>query len=406
MSTVFLTMLTTWCLGVTEWSTQWYAVQCSQLILFIKHLSAFNRAAGLRYNFLTGPGEVISAVILVLALRATLGLDWLLHLYDGTVRQLYAKAVLLLAPSVALPYFGTVALASTMPAGEVVDTAALGAEMVRAGYYLAYTVALARTLMLPAKHGWSRLGMASSLLMRLAPAVLLWTTAGLPVDDGGDTSVLCDGLFMSILVADVALAKMARREIHGLVVLMSLAAVTSFPVILASCTVYYTAVFGDLCHHLNTPLLTPCRNVYCDGVYDLCHIGHKNLFKKALLNGNRLFVGVCNDEAVSAYKRPPIMTHDERCAEVEGCKAVTKVIPNAPCDGITLEFILKHQIHVVCFGQEYADRWPDPTHDKYYRVPRQMGIAIAMPRTLGLSTSDLIRRVQQAQPADMKKSET
>jgi hypothetical protein len=35
-----------------------------------------------------------------------------------------------------------------------------------------------------------------------------------------------------------------------------------------------------------------------------------------------------------------------------------------------------------------------------------MGIGIAMPRTQGLSTSDLIRRIQSSQPADNKKSPT
>ena len=58
-STVFLTILATYCLGGTSNVTQWYAVQASQLLLFTKHLSAFHRNAGIRYNVLTGPGEVI-----------------------------------------------------------------------------------------------------------------------------------------------------------------------------------------------------------------------------------------------------------------------------------------------------------------------------------------------------------
>ena len=57
-STVFLCMLTTYCVGGTSWVTQWYAVQTSTLIVFTKHLSAFHRQSGLRYNVLTGPGEV------------------------------------------------------------------------------------------------------------------------------------------------------------------------------------------------------------------------------------------------------------------------------------------------------------------------------------------------------------
>ena len=100
------------------------------------------------------------------------------------------------------------------------------------------------------------------------------------------------------------------------------------------------------------------------------------------------------------------MTSDERCAEVEACKAVTKVIPDAPCFGLTREFLDLHQIHVVAYGEEYLERYPDPNDDIYYKVPRLMGIARPLPRTQGLSTSDLIQRIQAAPPAGAKKSPT
>ena len=211
---------------------------------------------------------------------------------------------------------------------------------------------------------------------------------------------------MSVLTADLTLAKMAGREIHPWVVLMSLASVLSHSTILTLVLTYYIAVFADLCSHLNMPLLTTCRNVYCDGVYDLCHIGHKTLFQNALSFGNRLYVGVVGDQDASAYKRPPIMSHAERCAEVAACKAVTKVIPNAPCFGLTQAFLDRHQIHVVAFGEEYLERWPDPKDDIYYGYVRSIGVARPMPRTKGLSTSDLIRRIQNSAPADEKKSQT
>lgn len=113
-------------------------------------------------------------------------------------------------------------------------------------------------------------------------------------------------------------------------------------------------MFGDLCTYMNLPLLTTNVNVYCDGVYDLCHIGHKNLFKAALKFGTRLYVGVVGDKDAMNYKRPPIMSMEERAAEVEACKGVHKVIKNSPCFGITQEFVEEHMIHVVCHGVEYT----------------------------------------------------
>ena len=198
---------------------------------------------------------------------------------------------------------------------------------------------------------------------------------------------------MAVLTSDVTLAKMSQRELHPYVVVMSLMSSLSHTTILLLVILYFGAVFVDLSSYLNMPMFSVCVNVYCDGVYDLCHIGHKSLFQRALGYGNRLFVGVCSDEDCSSYKRPPVMTHDERCNEVQNCKSVTKVIPNAPCFGLTKEFIDKHQIHVVAYGEEYLQRYPDPNDDPYYGYPRNIGIARPMPRFEGLSTSQLIQRI-------------
>ena len=382
LASVFLVILTTYCLGGTSPKWQWYAVQASQLVLFIKHLSAFDRHAGLRYNVLTGPGEVLMTAVTLLVVRALFGLDWMLSVYEGSIHKLFP---LWLQDK----YYR--------------DPASLGLEAIKLLYYCMYTAAVVKSLLLKQPHGWSRFGITSSLLMRLVPAILLHLGVSFEITI---LDVICDGFFMSVLTADLTLAKMAGREIHPWVVLMSLASVLSHSTILTLVLTYYIAVFADLCSHLNMPLLTTCRNVYCDGVYDLCHIGHKTLFQNALSFGNRLYVGVVGDQDASAYKRPPIMSHAERCAEVAACKAVTKVIPNAPCFGLTQAFLDRHQIHVVAFGEEYLERWPDPKDDIYYGYVRSIGVARPMPRTKGLSTSDLIRRIQNSAPADEKKSQT
>ncbi len=368
----------------------WYAVQASQLVLFTKHLSAFHRNAGIRYNVLTGPGEVIMAVVILLAVRATLGLDWFLSIYQMSVHRLVKNLDIHAGVSIDENHL-------------LYDPEALANEAIMMFYYCMYITAVVKTFLLEKMHGWTRFGLAASLLMRFLPAIILrvgWKTSGdfnLTVLD-----VISDGFFMAVLTTDVTLAKMANREIHPWVVLMSFSAVVSNSTILFLVFVYYIAVFADLCSYLNMPLLTVCKNVYCDGIYDLCHIGHKTLFRNALTHGNRLFVGVIGDEDASSYKRPPIMTHKERCAEVEACKSVTRVIPNAPCFGITKEFVDTHQIHVVAYGQEYLDRWPDPNDDPYYGYVRKIGIARPLARHDGLSTSDLIRRIQNAQSADAK----
>jgi len=385
IASVFLVIVTCYCLGGDE-LISWYAVQVAQLVLFTKHLSAFHRNAGLRYNVLTGPGEVIVAVLGLLFARATLGLDWFLNIYEFSVHRL-VKNLDIAGVSIDSDHL-------------IYDPNEMACEAMMAFYYGMYITAVLKTLMLEKVHGWTRFGLAASLLMRFLPAIILRVGSTQSNFELTVLDVISDGFFMAVLTSDVTLAKMAGREIHPWVVLMSFCAVVSNSTILTLVFVYYIAVFADLCSFLNMPLLTVCKNVYCDGVYDLCHIGHKTLFRNALQFGNRLYVGVVGDTDASSYKRPPIMTHDERCAEVEACKSVTKVIPNSPCFGLTEEFLDAHQIHVVAYGQEYLERWPNPDDDPYYGYARKIGIAKPMPRHDGLSTSELIRRIQKSRSAD------
>jgi len=385
ISSVFLVVVLCSLLLEFDMDTQWYCVQTVQLVLLLKHYSAFTREAGLRY-FLIGPGELISCVMGMLALRGVFGLSVVQVTYDlswGLLCRLSVD-VFDLNPS---GYIATMSPA-------------------RAAFLSSFYVALFRILFSTEKrHGWTRMSLALILTLRGASGLLRMDV--LETASTSKRDVIFDGLFVAMISSDVIVAKMAGRELHTWVILMATMVVLPHLQFLTCCFVvfYYIAIFGDLMHHMNLPLLHVSRNVYCDGIYDLCHVGHKNLFRSALKLGNRLFVGVVGDEDANSYKRPPIMSAAEREAEVASCKCVTKVIHNAPCFGLTEEFIRKHRIHVVAFGQEYKDRFPNPDDDPYYKVPRKMGIAVPMPRTETLSTSDLIRRIQQ-RGADEKKSPT
>lgn len=361
-STVWIILLLVFLLGGHSIQTQWYAVQAAQLVLLLKHLSAFRRHAGVRYHKITGgPAEVLLSVLVLLAIRGIFGLETLQDGYRQIVNDQMGYERI------------------------------TGDLLIRTLYYALFGASILQALRL--SKPWNRFGLIVSLLMRLVPALLLQSSVEYQVTTG---DAVCDGLFLAVLTSDLILAKMAGRQLHPWVIVMSLAAVLSHGIILILVGVYYIGVFSDLCFYLNLPLFASCRNVYCDGVYDLCHIGHKRAFQNALALGNRLLVGVMGDEDCANYKRPPIMTHDERCAEVEACKAVTKVIRNAPCFGLTQDFLDEHNIHVVAMGEEYFAKYPDEKDDPYYSLPRQLGIAVPVPRTNELSTTDLIKRIQTA----------
>lgn len=74
--------------------------------------------------------------------------------------------------------------------------------------------------------------------------------------------------------------------------------------------------------------------VYCDGVFDLFHIGHANLLEycKKTFKYTTLIAGVHSDIDATREKGKPVMTELERAETVKHCKWVDEII--CPCPWI------------------------------------------------------------------------
>eukprot|EP01119_Soliformovum_irregulare_P010063 TRINITY_DN2448_c0_g1_i1.p1 TRINITY_DN2448_c0_g1~~TRINITY_DN2448_c0_g1_i1.p1 ORF type:complete len:502 (-),score=132.29 TRINITY_DN2448_c0_g1_i1:197-1702(-) len=366
VAVVFVILTICEVMGLKDFSLQWYCVQIAQILFLQQHLKALVSNVT-RYPLLAGPGEALFVFVVLMIVRGIFGL--------GFIISIWHKAF-----SIFSPVFNTIGMPETSIDEMIIYTI----------YYGLLGRALVIALTLPKEHQVTRNGVVLCLLYRLVPALLIQFLfqSGLPHSITVQ-AVLADGLFMSIITSDICLSKMSNRELHPWIVIFTMISLINYFLIIVLVVFYYSIVFYELSVFTHLPLLTVCRNVYVDGIFDLCHIGHKNLFKNALLFGNRLLVGVINDVDASKYKRRPIMTYEERMAEVQGCKGVYEVIGDAPCFGLNEEFIKKHNIHIVAHSVEY-----DTPTDKYYAIPRKMGIARVLPRTQGLSTTELIRRVK------------
>ena len=97
---------------------------------------------------------------------------------------------------------------------------------------------------------------------------------------------------------------------------------------------------------------------YTTGVFDLFHIGHLNILKRAKEMCDYLIAGISTDECVKEYKhKRPVITFEERVAIVEAIKYVDKVVPQENMD--KLAAYKKHQFNVVFVGDDWkgSDKW-------------------------------------------------
>lgn len=342
---VFLTHSICLILGLQNLETQWYIVQIAQLSFLGSHIDAFKNGI-VQFGRFSGPGEFLMAYIRLIIIHITIDGSWLTNLFNSD-------------------YFGYLASAI---------------------YYGVYVFTIIKVAMLSNSYYSTRNGLLISLMARFIPSIMIYY--GLSSSDMSGLSVISHGLVMAILTGDIIVSKMAKRDLHPLVpILVMISLFDNFFCVIAS-IVYYLTTLTEIAFYLRIPMFSVVRNVFCNGVFDMTHMGHMELFNFAANHGNRLIVGVHSDETVESYKRKPTMTHDERCATVRRCKFVDEVVENAPLV-VTEEFIRNNNIHCVICSTEY-----DTPEDEYYAIPRKMGILVVKPRTDGISTTDLRNRLK------------
>ncbi|CAL2029997.1 unnamed protein product [Caenorhabditis brenneri] len=131
------------------------------------------------------------------------------------------------------------------------------------------------------------------------------------------------------------------------------------------------------------------NRVWADGCYDMVHFGHANQLRQAKQFGQKLIVGVHNDEEIRLHKGPPVFNEEERYRMVAGIKWVDEVVVNAPYV-TTVETLDKYQCDFCIHGDDITltadgkDTYQEVKDNKRYRECK---------RTCGVSTTDLVGRM-------------
>ena len=216
---------------------------------------------------------------------------------------------------------------------------------------------------------------------------------------------ISNGIIFSTLCADLILGKMANRPVHQLVPILHLISCLNQSLSVYLALGYFIINLIDISTEAQIPIINPLNNVFVCGYYDGFHIGHQMSLLKASRLGNRLIVGVhSQDDLINVKNKKPLKSGGERIRAVLNCTYVNQVIPNCPLK-ITEEFIINNKIHTVGMSDEYAlfDKYGQITSvHSDYEVPFKLGILVIIPRTQGVSSSDIRAEVETSQRLDVE----
>jgi|TARA_B100000902_G_C26557294_1_gene550159 glycerol-3-phosphate cytidylyltransferase len=97
---------------------------------------------------------------------------------------------------------------------------------------------------------------------------------------------------------------------------------------------------------------------YTTGVFDLFHVGHLNILRRAKDKCDKLIVGVTTDELLRVYKnKSPIIPFEERISIVKSIKYVDEVVPQEDMDKISHWEKLKFNVVFVGDDWQNTDKW-------------------------------------------------
>ena len=131
---------------------------------------------------------------------------------------------------------------------------------------------------------------------------------------------------------------------------------------------------------------------YTAGVYDLFHVGHLNLLKRAKEQCDYLIVGVSTDEIVETYKhKRPVIPFDERMAIVEAIRYVDKVIPQTSMNKMEAYKALKFD--VLFHGSDWKG---SEMYEKIVADFEKVGVDVVfLPHTDGISSTIIREKVNK-----------
>ena len=130
--------------------------------------------------------------------------------------------------------------------------------------------------------------------------------------------------------------------------------------------------------------------VYVLGTWDLFHIGHLNILRKARKIATKLIVGVNTDESVQEYKGDyPVIPYQDRVEILKACSLVDEVVMSKMI--FNVDNLKKLDVDVIVLGSDWKNRYLEGKEEA-----QKAGIEIIyFPYTEGISTTEIKAKIRR-----------
>lgn len=130
------------------------------------------------------------------------------------------------------------------------------------------------------------------------------------------------------------------------------------------------------------------------GTFDVLHVGHLSILKRARGLGNKLIVGVSSDQLNMRKKnRFPVFAEHQRAAIVGSLKCVDEVFIEESLE-LKREYISKWEADILVMGDDWSGRFDDLT---------DLCQVTYLPRTPSISTSAVIEKITNGTGPDLER---
>lgn len=131
---------------------------------------------------------------------------------------------------------------------------------------------------------------------------------------------------------------------------------------------------------------------YTTGVFDLFHIGHLNILRRAKEQCDYLIVGVSTDDVVYNYKhKKPIIPYEERYEIVSAIRYVDEVVPQTSMD--KMEAYKKYKFNALFHGSDWQGT---DMYNKIVSEFKSVGVDVVfLPHTDGISSTDIKKSIDK-----------